>query len=419
LQNDPKFINIGSTKSFSAGGKEKPRKEEIWRIGKKGEWEGRNHFCTASPKPTVQANDDSKKEGGKMKKIQPTKPWVAIIAALLVPLFMAPAYAAQDKPITLKFSVWTPSPDVNMFSRANSWLVREVEKRSKGRLKVEYYWAGSLIPAKKTVDGLKSGIADLAFVNSDYAPGKLPLCTVGSLPVISHDYYTSSMALRELMKMPALKKELDANNIMYLGQVTNISLGFWTKQPVHSIADLKGKKIVIDGDRARVMKDLGVTPVAIISTEVYPAMEKGTVDGGTANPGYAGDYRWQEVAPYYFELMLGNVGDMFIGVNKDSWKKIPADIQKMFLDLQEEAIKVGHEMYQGNAEKNLREWVAKKIVTATKPSAADVALLEKTAKNVVWVNWVQKMEKRGLPGQQVLDKWIELNKKYAKLSPFK
>jgi TRAP-type C4-dicarboxylate transport system substrate-binding protein len=354
-----------------------------------------------------------------MKKIRLFKLWLPILTVLILSLVMAPAYAAEKKPVTLKFSVWTPSPNVNMFSNANSWLVREVEKRSKGRLKVEYYWAGSLIPAKKTVDGLKSGIADLAFVNSDYAPGKLPLCTVGSLPVISHDYYTSSMALRELMKMPALKKELDGNNIMYLGQVTNISLGFWTKQPVHSIADLKGKKIVIDGDRARVMKDLGVIPVSIISTEVYPAMDKGTVDGGTANPGYAGDYRWQEIAPYYFELMLGNVGDMFIGINKDSWKRIPADIQKMFLDLQVEAIKTGHKLYQGNAENNLKTWVAKKIVTVTKPSAADVALLEKTAKNVIWGNWVKKMEKRGLPGQEVLDKWRELNKKYAKMSPFK
>jgi hypothetical protein len=46
-------------------------------------------------------------------------------------------------------------------------------------------------------------------------------------------------------------------------------------------------------------------------------------------------------------------------------------------------------------------------------------LLEKTAKNVIWGNWVKKMEKRGLPGQEVLDKWRELNKKYAKMSPFK
>jgi TRAP-type C4-dicarboxylate transport system substrate-binding protein len=354
-----------------------------------------------------------------MKRFHLCKPWLVIVTVAALFLVLGPAYAAQNKPVTLKFSVWTPSPDVNMFSNANSWLVREVEKRSKGRLKVEYYWAGSLIPAKKTVDGLKSGIADMAFVNSDYAPGKLPLCTVGSLPVISHDYYTSSMALRELMKMPALKKELDSNNIMYLGQVTNISLGFWTKQRVRSIADLKGKKIVIDGDRARVMQALGVTPVAIISTEVYPAMDKGTVDGGTANPGYAGDYRWQEVAPYYFELMLGNVGDMFIGINKDSWKKIPADLQKMFLDLQVEAIEAGHKLYQGNAENNLKTWVEKKIVTVSKPSAADVALLEKTAKDLIWVNWVEKMKKRGLPGQEVLDKWIELNKKYAKMSPFK
>jgi len=348
------------------------------------------------------------------------KPWFTALVILGLLWSVSSAQAAQgDKPVVLKFSVWTPSPNVNMFSNANSWLVREVEKRSKGRLKIEYYWAGSLVPAKKTVDGLKSGIADLAFVNADYAPGKLPLTTAGSLPAISHDYYTSAMALKELMQMPEMQAELDANNIMYLGHLTNISLGIWTKEPARTIADLKGRKIVVVGDRARVMQALGVTPVSIISTEIYPAMEKGTADGGAANPGYAGDYKWPEVAPYYFELLLGNTGDMFIGINKNSWKKIPADIQKMFIALRDEAIKVGHEMYQGNAENNLKTWVAKKIVTHSKPSAADVALLEKTAGDLIWKNWVEKMEKRGLPGKKVLAKWIELNKKYAAQSPYK
>ena len=92
-----------------------------------------------------------------------------------------------------------------------------------GRLKIEYYWSGSLVPAKTTVSGLKSGMTDMANVNPDYQPGKLPLMGAASLPGISQDYWTTCMALRDLMKMPEIADELDAQNIMYLGNVTNIA----------------------------------------------------------------------------------------------------------------------------------------------------------------------------------------------------
>ena len=346
--------------------------------------------------------------------------WFVGLVVFLLGVSLTPAVVtAQVKPITLKMSVWLPAPSVNVFSKSNIWLVQEVEKRSRGRLKVDYYWSASLVPARETVSGLKTGVADIAFVNSGYEPGKLPLSTVGGLPVISHDYYTSAMAYAELHKMPELIAELDQHNIMYLGHTTNISLGVWTRRPVRSIADLKGKKIACAGEHAIVLRALGAVPVTIISTEVYGAMEKGTADGGLANPGYASDYKWWEVAPYYFELLLGNNAEIFVGINKDSWSKIPVDLQKMFIDLREEAARKGHEIYQTNAENQLKTQVAKGAVTVSKPSAADVAQLEKAAKEVVWVKWIERMKEKGLAGQKVLDSWQQLYKKWDAQNPFK
>jgi TRAP-type C4-dicarboxylate transport system substrate-binding protein len=96
-------------------------------------------------------------------------------------------------------------------------------------------------------------------------------------------------------------------------------------------------------------------------------MEKGTADGGLANPGYASDYKWWEVAPYYYELLLGNNAEIFTAINKDSWKKIPADLQKMFIDLREEAARTGHGIYQTNAENQLKEQVQKKSPSVNLP----------------------------------------------------
>ncbi len=345
----------------------------------------------------------------------------ALVAVFFVFLFIGANMADAGPPaksLTLKVSTWTASPQANIFTRAFIWILPEVERRTGGQVKFEYYHSGSLVPAKETIAGLKSGIADIAFVSTSYEPGKIPLSTVTTLPAIAHDAYSSCMAFADLLKMPELRAEFDQNNMMYLGPLCAISYGFWTKQPVRSIADLKGKKIMAVGEHTLLMKAFGAVPVSIVSTEAYPALEKGIVDGGLANPGYANDYKWQEVCPYYYELLLGSKPQL-LAINKNSWQKLPPDVQKMFIDLNEEACRKGHEIYQGNAEAKLKEFTSKGIVTATKPSPADVALLQETSSSLIWVKWVKKMEERGLPGQKVLDSWRSFYAKYDELNPFK
>ena len=121
--------------------------------------------------------------------------------------------------------------------------------------------------------------------------------------------------------------------------------------------------------------------------------------------------------PHHHELLLWSKTH-FMGINKDSWAKLPADIQQMFMTLNEEACRKGHEIYQGNSENKLKEFVSKGIVTVTKPSAADIALLEKTSHDLISVKWVQKMEEKGLAGQKVLDNWVNLYKKGPCPKPF-
>lgn len=354
-----------------------------------------------------------------MKKGRFFPSWLAVMLCFVLGAGVNAAQAASPaKPVIIKMCTWTASPQANVFTRASIWHMQEVERRSKGLLKVEYYHSGSLVPAKETVAGLKSGVADVAFVNHGHEPGKVPLGTVGSLPAIGRGYYSGGMAYAELMRTPEMKAEMDQNNIVYLGPLGVASYGVWTKRPVRSIADLKGKKILASGEHSLILNAFGAVPVAIVSTESYSALEKGILDGGLANPGYANDYRWQEVCPHYYELLFGAKTQM-VAMNKHTWNKLPPEIQKLFTDLHDEACRKGHEIYEGNAENKLKEFVAKGIVKVTQPSAADVALMEKTAHDVIWVKWVKKMEEKGLAGQKVLDNWRKLNQKYDAQSPFK
>jgi hypothetical protein len=89
------------------------------------------------------------------------------------------------------------------------------------------------------------------------------------------------------------------------------------------------------------------------------------------------------------------------------------------MDLHENACKAGHEIYQLAEEKLMEKAVKEKHLKILKPSQKDISKLMKTAEDVIWVDWVKKMEKKGLPGKEVLDRYLALLKKYHEQNPFK
>ncbi len=340
-------------------------------------------------------------------------------AALTFALLAGPLQAAETtKPLVFKFASWTP-PQVN-FAREGAWIVREMEKRSQGRIKIEYYWSNSLIPAKQIMDALQKGVADIAFVNPNYQPGKTPLLTVTSLPATgAWDMCPTSKALQGLMEMPEVKAELDGLNIRYLGPLTNDSYGVWTsKKQVRNLGDLKGLKLRAIGNHANLLHALGGVPVSLGAPEIYQAIEKGTLDGALANPSFALGYKWDEVTKYYYNIPFGGLGQ-YVAINKSSWDKIPPDMQKRIGALHDIACGTAQEIYQGGGEALLAAVVAKGKITLTQPSPEDIAKLMKVSKEKIWDDWVDKMNKKGLPGQKVLDRWLELLARWHGTSPFK
>ena len=321
-------------------------------------------------------------------------------------------------PLVMKVSIWTPA---NMpYAKANAWILEEVEKASNGRLKFEYYYSESLLPARETLSGLQSGIADVAFLPTNYTPGKTPLCSVTSLPMTGQRFYSSALAFADVNKMPAVQAELGKYNVRYISFCLGSSYHIWTNKPVRKFTDVKGKKIRGVGGQDILLKELGAVPVSIVSTEVYTALERGTIDGALANPVFAFDYRYVEVAKYLYQMYLGTLG-MVLGMNTNSWNKLPPDIQKMFQDgvLLERAARRGHELYETLGEKNIKEVEAKGALIRTVPTKEEITAVTKIAKETAWKEWVEKMKKLNLPGQEVLDTYLKELAKWEERSPFK
>jgi len=233
------------------------------------------------------------------------------------------------------------------------------------------------------------------------------------------DIYPSAKALQELMQMPEIKAELDKMNMRYLGPLSNNTYGVWTsKKQVRGLNDLKGLKLRAIGNMANVLAALGGVPVSLGAPEIYQAIEKGTLDGALANPSFALGYKWDEVTKYYYPIPFGGLGQ-FVAINKSAWAKIPPDIQKRVMALHDIACGAAHEIYQGGGERLLEKAVAGGKITVTEPTEADVAKIREVTNDKVAAAWVAKMNKRGLPGQKVLDRWMELLAKWHGRSHFK
>ncbi len=78
-------------------------------------------------------------------------------------------------------------------------------------------------------------------------------------------------------------------------------MGGWFRKEIKTVDDLKGLKIRIGGFAGRVLQKLGVVPQQIAGGDIYPALEKGTIDAAE----WVGPYDdeklgFYKVAPYYY-----------------------------------------------------------------------------------------------------------------------
>src|SRR5204862_192487 len=90
------------------------------------------------------------------------------------------------------------------------------------------------------------------------------------------------------------------NVVNFLGGNTNAQMGGWFRKEIKSVADLQGLKYRIAGFAGVVLSRLGVVPQQIAGGDIYPALEKGTIDAAE----WVGPYDdeklgFYKVAPYY------------------------------------------------------------------------------------------------------------------------
>lgn len=315
-----------------------------------------------------------------------------------------------EEPILLR---WTShAGKVAAYNEAGTWVMREFERLSGGRVKVEYYYAGTLASAKEACTAIRTGVADCGKIDFTHSPGQLPLMMVTALPAIVMDTWCGVMAVGELCEMAEVKAELDDENLVYYGSSCLPNMHIISKKPIRTLEDFKGLMIAARGGEHALVAKFGASPVSIPSIEVYEALQRGTVDACVCNPAWADTYNYWEVAKYWTKFPFGG-SIQFQCINRDTWNKLPADLQELLMGLRAEQAKAFYLIYEVHGDQ-LVAWEEEILPNCEiiEPPAEDIAEFVKEANEVVWSKWVEDTSAKGLAAQKVLDKWLELNKKY-------
>lgn len=261
---------------------------------------------------------------------------ILILSSLVVAGCSAPAPTtppdsnAQTPPaqaIDLLFATFTT--ETGFLSHGIKAFGADLEQKTNGRIKVEYSWAQALGKPQEYYDLTLRGVAPVGNFLPTQVPGVFQILEISGLPFIYPKSEIATNAYFELYKKGYLDKKLDEGLKTLFICVDAGNLFFTANKKVNTIADLKGLKIkAVGGLQNKVVESLGAVPVVITGTDIYPALEKGVVDGQIVGWAPLPAFKWCEVQKYAIEKQFTTTV-FVLSMNKDVYNKLPADIQKI------------------------------------------------------------------------------------------
>jgi len=209
-------------------------------------------------------------------------------------------------------------------------LADRIGELSNGRLQIELYGAGELVPAFEVFDTVSSGTAEMGHGAAYYWKGRMPASQFfGSVPfgmtaaeTTSWLYYGGGLELWQGIYRPHGVQVFAAGN-------TGVQMGGWYNRPINSSADLRGLKIRIPGLGGEVMRRLGANVINLPGSEIFTALSTGVIDATEwIGPWNDLTFGLHQAAQYYYYPGWQEPGSTLeCLINAAAWNALPPDLQ--------------------------------------------------------------------------------------------
>ena len=213
----------------------------------------------------------------------------------------APAMAQESPSINWRLASSFPKSLDTIYGGADD-LSKRLNEATDGKFKIQVFAAGEIVPGLDAINAATDGTVESAHSVGYYNWGKDPAFACGAdLPFTfsarakaAYNYHGGGNEIyNEFLEQYKL--------VSFPGGNTGVQMGGWYRKEIKTLEDLKGLKMRIAGLAGRVVEKLGVVPQQVAGGDVYPALEKGTIDAAE----FVGPYDdsklgLQKVAPYYY-----------------------------------------------------------------------------------------------------------------------
>ncbi len=252
--------------------------------------------------------------------------WLAAALALSIGCLLGAGQALAQAKHQWKFVSIIPAGQEVFVDRFKE-LAAEITKRTNGQVEVTFYAAGELpYKAPEYMRVTAKGLVEMSEIVGSMAFGDAPPLLLGDLPYLALNDAERKI-LRDIM-WPKIYAALRKNGVEPIGWGAYPPRNIVTREAVKGLGDIKGKKIrTAGGLEAEYVKAWGAAPSFVVWAEVYPAAQRGIVDGVLTAAVAIETAKLYEVAPYFLKID-GPVAHFYISVDQNAWKKLSPDLQK-------------------------------------------------------------------------------------------
>ena len=222
---------------------------------------------------------------------------VAVVASTLA----APAIAQSMPELKWRLASSFPKSLDTLFGGGDNFA-KFIGEMTDQKFQIRVFASGEIVPGLQVLDAVQNGTVEMGHSAGTYYVGKDPtLAFDTTLPfgmnARQQEAWMNYGGGRELLA----EVYKDYNTVSIPCGNTGAQMGGWFRKEIKSVEDMKGLKFRIAGIAGQVCVKLGAVPQQIAGGEIYPALEKGTIDAAE----WVGPYDDQKlgfnkVAPYYY-----------------------------------------------------------------------------------------------------------------------
>lgn len=244
----------------------------------------------------------------------------------------APAQAAALPEVKWRLASSFPKTLDTIYGAAET-LSKRVAKLTDGKFQIRVFGGGELVPGLQVLDAVSQGTVQCGHTAGYYYVGKnkafafdtaIPFGLTARQQNAWYYFGNGLPLVRELYKEYGL--------INFPGGNTGTQMGGWFRKEIKSLADLKGLKMRIPGIGGEIMSKLGVVTQSLPGGDIYPSLEKGTIDAAE----WVGPYDDEKLGlykvakHYYYPGWWEGGPTLSFIVNIKEWEKLPESYRQAF-----------------------------------------------------------------------------------------